>query len=367
MATIPQYIADFDGFDGYQTGTVVTNYPWTVTNASFVGSITGGAGAFGTNALVVPVSASNTGGTQYQFPSTMQPIKAGSVSQVFSWSGWISVGTPTVAASDIIVGMGSTATPTSGGIGILGLSYSTTTGLNLLFGSTLSSVISTPYTFAIQPNTYYWVSIAMSFGSGLCTATYAIGGTAIQTNVSISWPADYFTAGQFANTIRFATSRIAATSYDDIVVQAVSSSDANWPGGTVQPSLVPAMPPQQVRNGVAVSNGPILQWAASGALPNYQSATDLSGANTVIASDVSQTDLYNWTATGATSIKALRYKGNSSRYGNVNPQQYISAVQSNFPLINFGPSRFIGISENDGTNAWTATSVAAASFGQESH
>src|SRR6202012_6011073 len=125
---------------------------------------------------------------------------------------------PSTQAADVIVGLGSAATPLSGGIGFLGLSYSTTAGLNLLFPSTLSAVITSPYTFAIQPNTYYWVSIAISFAAGVWTATYAIGGTAIQTNVSITWPADYFTAGQFANTIRFAASRIASTSYDDIVV-----------------------------------------------------------------------------------------------------------------------------------------------------
>ncbi len=368
MATTPQYLAGIEGFDAYVSGAFSSsNYPWTVYNTTYTGSISGTTGAFGTNSLAFAVNSANGSGLCYQFPSTMSPIKAGTVSQVFSWNGWISVGSTSNVATDTLLALCSSSTPSSGGFAILGLSYSSTTGLNLLFPSTLAAITTSPYTYAIAPNTYYWVSIIISIVPGTVTATYAIGGTNFQTAVGITWPADYFTTGQIANMIRFCSPRVATVNYDDMVVQAVSSSDSSWPGGTISPSTIPQFQPQKVTNAIPVSNGSIIQWSASGSEPNYQSATDITGANTVLATATSETDLYNWTAVGVTNVKALCYRGNSTRYGNITPQKYVSSVQSAFQTVTFAPSRFVALSENDGTNAWTAASIAAASFGQESH
>ena len=368
MAIVPQYLVEAEGFDIYPVGAIsTTNYPWTVTNSAYTGTVTGSAGAFGGNGLVFASQATNATGLNVNFPSTMSILRSGGNSAVLCWSGWVTFGSPSSQVQDALIALASSTGSTSNGYNLFGVSNSSATGLLLCFPSNLNNLFSSPYTFSIEPSTYYWVSICFAFTAGAVTATYQVNGVSIQSNVSLSWTADGFSSGMIANQIRFGCSRMFAWTLDDMVIQGVSSSDASWPGGTVQPSLVPQPQPRKIQNAVAVSNGPIIQWSVSGSEPNWQSATDPTGANSVIATDVNQTDLYNWTATGATGIMGIVLKGTTTRYANVTPQRYIASTQSAFPLVTYGPQRVIGISENDGTNGWTAASIAAASFGQESH
>jgi hypothetical protein len=85
----------------------------------------------------------------------------------------------------------------------------------------------------------------------------------------------------------------------------------------------------------------------------------------VIANAVSLTDRYKWTST-ALDIKGVVYRGYSTRYSNVSPVQYVGSTQTTM-ATNTGASEFVGISENDGTNLWTAAAIGSAEFGQTSH
>ncbi len=369
MTAAPQFLAGAEGFDIYAAGVIGAAFPWYVDNASFAGAITASVGAFGGNALKFAVAASNTAGMEYQFPSTMQVMRSlgtAGGSGAFGVCGWISLGTATgTVATDILMAIGTSALSTEL-YPLIGQSYSVASGLQLVFPSTVVNLTTTPNVFAVTPNTYYWVGVYFSYSpTGVMKMTVTINGATVFTDLTITWAADQFVAGQIVNRLKLYSGVVASWMIDDMIIQAVSSADTLYPGGTPTPETIPQFSPRQISLATATGNGTVNQWAASGAEPNWQSATDPTGVNYVVASAANQSDRYKWT-TSASDIKAVIYKGKSNRYAQVSPVSYNGTTQTTMATTN-GPSEFIGISENDGTNLWTAASIGSGEFGQISH
>jgi hypothetical protein len=371
MSTTSQFIAGAEGLDIYPAGAIGNVFPWYQTNATYQGTIKAGAGPFAGNALAFAAASLNASGQELQFNSTMQVMKniaaASGGSGAFGVCGWINVGAPVANGTDTLLGIGSSvsATPV---IPLLGLTNSSTGGLNLVLPSSVSSLTSAPHLLAITPNTQYWVGVYFAYkqNAGM-TATLCLSGTPVFTDVPITWTSDVFSAGQIANRLKFFSATTAPWQIDDVIIQAVSAADTGlWPTGTVTPETIPQFSPRQISLATVTGNGTLNQWSASGSQPNYQSATDPSGANSVIATAVNLTDRYVWN-TQASDVKAVVYRGQSSRYGQISPVQFANGQQAVMSTTLAAPSEFIGISESDGTNPWTATSINAAEFGQVSH
>jgi hypothetical protein len=251
---------------------------------------------------------------------------------------------------------------------LLGLSNSVAGGLNLVLPSTTANLTNAPHLLSISPSSYVWVGVYFSYKpTGLLTATMCLSGGVIFKDLPVTWSTDIFSAGQVANRLKFYSAVTAPWQLDDLIIHAVSSADANWPApASLNPEVLPQYTPRQISVAVATGNGTVDQMTPSGTEPNYQSATDPTGNNSVVANAINQTDRYTW-STSAADIKAVVYRGASSRYSQLSAVQAVGGVQTTMPVTLSGPNEFIGISENDGTALWTAASIGAAEFGQTSH
>jgi hypothetical protein len=367
MTAAPQFLAAAEGFDKYTTGALGSNWPWATTNTAYQGTVTASAGAFTGNALAFPTAAANTSGMTYQFPSTMQfmrSLAAVGGSGAFGVSGWVSLGASAAQGTNTLLGLGS-ANAGAAVFALLGQTYSSGGGLALVFPSTTVNLTTAPYSFAVTPNTYYWVGLYFAYKpTGALTATYCVNGVPIFTDVTVAFASDIFTAGNIANQLKLYAGPVGTWTLDDLIVQNVSSADALWPG-TATPETIPQFSPRHITMATITGNGTLNQWVASGSEPNYQSVTDPTGANSVTANAVSLTDRYKW-STSAVDIKGVVYRGASTRYANISPVQLVGSTQT-VMNTNTGASEYIGVSENDGTNLWTAASIAAGEFGQTSH
>jgi hypothetical protein len=377
---VAQFIAGAEGFDIYGSGNIPANYPWFVTDATRQGQINPTAGAFGGSALTFPMSglsASLASGFEYQFPSSLVMTRGNTTANgkgVFAINGWLNVSSMTTG-SGTLLGLG-TAGATGVAYPLLNISQSATAGTNLQFVTNINSPSSAPYNFNIQLNTYYWISMQFAFystssatSSAVLLATYTINGTTIQQDIPVTWGGDVFTSVQFANRLKFYASNFITHFWDDVVVQAVSGADTNWPlagGVNPTPEAVPTISARRIYAVSASANGSLSQWTPSGAQPNWQSATDPTGANYVTATDTALTDTYKWSAPAVSDVRAVVIRGNSNRFQNVNGSFKASGGALTQMPTNNGPSRYIGVCENDGTNAWTQTSINAAEFGQTS-
>ncbi|SAK83230.1 hypothetical protein AWB81_04189 [Caballeronia arationis] len=370
MSVAAEFIAGAEGLDVYPAGAIGNAFPWYQTNTAYQGQITQNAGAFNGNALAFAASAQNQSGMEYQFASTMQVLRslaAAGGSGAFGFCGWIEIGTPVASGTDVLVALGS-STAAGPALPLLGLSYSATTGLNLVLPSTTTGLTNAPHYLAVQAGTYVWVGVYFSYApTGALMATLCLAGSPIFKDVAVTFSTDIFSAGQIANRLKFYSAVTAPWQFDDLIVHAVSSADTNWPApATLTPELIAQFTPRQISFATAVGNGSVTQFSASGNEPNWQSATDPTGANSVVSTAANQTDRYKWT-TSATDIKAVIYRGASDKYTQLTAVQAVGGVQTNMGVTMSGPNEFIGISESDGSAAWTAASVNAAEFGQNSH
>lgn len=372
MSATPQFIAGGEGLDIYPAGVLGNTFPWYQTNAAFQGQIVAGAGAFGGNGLSFAASASNVSGMEYQFPSTMQIMRSLATaggSGAFGVCGWIEIGAPAVqGVTDILLALGPSVAE-SEDIPILGLTSSAAAGLNLVLPSTTANLTTNPHLLAVTPNNFLWIGVYFSYKpTGVLTATLCLAGQAIFQDVSVTFATDIFQAGQLINRLKFYSAVTAPWTIDDFIVHAVSSADAIWPAPTtLSPELIAQFTPREFTLATVVGNGSTDQMTPSGSEPNYQSATDPTGANQVIATTINQTDLYTFSTT-ADDIKGVIYRGQSTKYTQLSAvQQPSGGTQSVMGVTSAGPNEFIGISENDGTNPWTDASFAAAGLGQISH
>jgi hypothetical protein len=379
---VPQFIAAQEGFDIYGSGNIPANYPWFVTDATKQGQINASAGAFGGCALTFPSSGAGSSlasGFEYQFPSTMSMIRGNTANGgkgAFAINGWLNISTMS-AGSGTLLSLGTAGVPGSF-YPLLNISNTSAGGTNLQFITNINSPTSAPYNFNIQLNTYYWVQMQFAYYSpsstasaAVLTASYTINGAPLLTDTVLTWSADAFSGSQLANRLKFYASNFISYLWDDIVIQAVSNNDTNWPlgaGVNPTPETVPAISARRIYALTATGNGSLTQMAVSGGEPNWQAATDPTGStNYVTATDVGQTDLYKWNAPAMSDIRAVSIRGNSNRYQNLNGSFKTSAggTLTQMPTNN-GASRYIGIAETDGTNAWTTASINAAEFGQTS-
>lgn len=378
---VAQFIAAQEGFDIYSSGAIPANYPWYVTNTAQQGQINATAGAFGGGALTFPVSgagASLAAGFEYQFPSTMSMIRGNTASAgkgAFAISGWFSVASMSVGSGTLLA-LGTAGIPGSF-YPILNISNTTTGGTNLQFVTNINTPTSAPYNFNIQLNTYYWIQIQFSYYSASTTASsavlmasYSINGTSLLTDQVVTWGSDVFSGTQVANRLKFYASNFISYFWDDMVIQAVSGADSTWPLGTgvnPTPETVPGISARRIYALTATANGSLTQMTPSGSEPNWQSATDKTGANYVTATAAGQTDTYKWTAPAMSDIRAVTIRGNSNRYQNLTGSFKTSSAGTLMQMnTNNGPSAYIGVAETDGTNAWTTASINAAEFGQTS-
>lgn len=371
MSATAQYIVAAEGLDIYAAGAIGNAFPWFQTNTTYAGQIVAGAGAFGGNGLSFQSASANQSGLEYQFPSTLQVLRnqSGAGGEgAFGVCGWISVGSPVLAGdTDILLALSSSVAE-SDVLPILGVMNSSTSGLNLVLPSTVGSLTNAPHLLSIAPNSYVWVGVYLSYQpTGELNATLCLAGSPIFQNVSVTFSTDVFTVGQIVNRLKFYAAQTAPWTVDDLVIHALSSADALWPSpATLTPALIAPLTPRQITLASATGNGSVDQMTASGSEPNWQSATDATGANSVIATAVPQSDRYKW-STAATDIRALVYRGQSAKYNQLSAVQAVSGVQTTMAVSQAGPNEFVGVSENDGTNLWTDSSVAAAEFGQISH
>lgn len=376
-----QFIAAAEGFDIYPSGSLSANYPWFVTNSAIGGQINLSAGAFGTAALTFPSSgapSSLTSGFEYQFPSTMQMTRGSTTLNgkgAFAINFWLNVNSMN-PGSGTLLALGTAGVPGSW-YPLLNISNTASGGTNLQFLTNINSPTSAPYNFNIQLNTYYWIQLQFSYysttssaSSAVLTVSYTINGTTLQQDIPVTWSADVFTVGQFANRLKFFASNFISYFMDDLVIQAVSGADTTWPlasGTWPTPETVPAISARRIYAIPATGNGSVTQWTPSGSEPNWQSATDSTGANYVTATDVGQTDTYKWNAPAASDIRAVVMRGNSNRYQNIVGAFKTSSTSGITPMNTAnGPSRYIAIAETDGSNPWTTASINAGEFGQTS-
>ncbi len=278
--------------------------------------------------------------------------------------------------SGTLLGLGTAGVPGSV-YPLLNISNTTAGGVNLQFVTNINSPTSAPYNFNIQLNTYYWVQLQFAYHSPSSTATaavlqatYTINGTTLQTDIPVTWSADVFSGTQVANRLKFYCSNFIQYFVDDLMIQAASGADANWPlaaGTYPTPETAPAISARRLYALTATANGSLTQMTPSGSEPNWQSATDPTGANYVTATATGQTDTYKWTAPAMSDIRAVTIRGNSNRYQNLNGTFKTSSTSGVTQMTTSnGPSRYIGVAETDGTNPWTTASINAAEFGQTS-
>lgn len=376
-----QFIASAEGFDIYPSGTLAANYPWFVTNSAIAGQINLSAGAFGGAALTFPVSGaptSLTSGFEYQFPSTMQIILGNTTTAgkgAFAINFWLNVNTMN-PGSGTLLALGTAGVPGSW-YPLLNISNSSSGGTNLQLVTNVNSPTSSPYNFNIQLNTYYWVQLQFSYysttstaSSAVMSATYTINGATVQQDIPVTWSADNFTTGQIANRLKFFASNFVSYFIDDLVIQSVSGADPTWPLGAgvwPTPETEPAISARRIYAVNATGNGSLTQWTPSGAEPNWQSATDTTGANYVTANATGQTDTYKWNIPAVSDVRAVVMRGNSNRYQNIQGSFKTSSSSGVTQMTTAnGPSRYIAVAETDGTNPWTTASLTAGEFGQTS-
>lgn len=376
-----QFIAAAEGFDIYPSGTISANYPWFVTNSAIAGQINASAGAFGNSALTFPVSgapSSLTSGFEYQFPSTMQITRGNTTPSgkgSFAFNFWLNVNSMN-PGSGTLLALGTAGVP-GAWYPLLNISNSASGGTNLQFITNVNSPTSSPYNFNIQLNTYYWIQLQFSYysttstaSSAVMQATYTVNGAVLQQDIPVTWSADNFTSGQIANRLKFFASNFVSYFIDDLVPQNVSGADTVWPLGAgvwPTPETVPAISARRIYAVPATANGSVTQWTPSGAEPNWQSATDTTGANYVTANATGLTDTYKWNVPAVSDVRAVVIRGNSNRYQNIEGSFKTSSSSGITQMTTAnGPSRYVAVSETDGTNPWTTTSLNAGEFGQTS-
>lgn len=374
------YTRGQEGFDIYSPGVIsTTNYPWIVSDSTKAGVIAANAGAFtGGNALRFSggTATASTGFDRDIERSTAQVFNAGAGTPVANRSLW-GIGfwfnaTRMVNANSPLLALGTSANSAQA-YQIFG--YQQVGGAAALtFPSNITNLTSSPFTYPIVSNAWYWVDILFAINAvnaNTWSASYIVDGNVIQNGVALTWGTQVIGQNNLMNRLKFYVSSNVDWLMDDLVLRTVSGADAEYQGST--PPVVAdinALPARRIYTYDAVSNGDTDQWSTSdaGATANYLAATDPTGAKYVVANAAGLVDLYKFqkpAGSSPTGITSLCYRGSSTKAGLIQPVKKVGSTTSNLTVAS-GPNRFLGISENDGTNPWTDTSITAAQFGQQS-
>jgi len=366
-----------EGFDLYTAGVISsTNYPWYVSSAPLAGVITAGGGVFGGNSMNFSGGpGTSASGFERAIPSVARLYNDGAGSlaasrSLWGFGFWFNA-TRMVNGSNMLLGLGTSAVA---GNAYQFFGYQQVSGApSLVFPSNITSPLSSPYLYPIVADAWYWVDIMFAinaFNANTWRATYLVDSNVVQSDVALTWGSNNFASGNLANRLKFYVASNIDYKIDDLVIRTANGSDADWVGST-PPVLadINALPARRIYSFPATANGSVNQWASSdGTTPNYQAATDPTGAKYVVADSAGLQDLYKWNAPGGTTptgITAISYRGASTKSALIQPIKKVGSTISNMK-VDSGPNRFFAVSENDGTNPWTQASIEAAEFGQQS-
>lgn len=367
------YLKAAEGFDIYPDGSIATsNYPWNVSAAISSGNILSNAGAFaGSKALTF------TGGTtvavsglQYTFPTNM---RSGYNTALATDRGVVGIG--------FWFNMNQMTTPFTAWL--LSLGSSTAAGVYNLFGITAAALgaasmqfnapAGAPITYPIISNVFYWVDIRFAIDSQarVWSYEYRVNDSVISSG-TIPWTAVAIAATNKLDRLYMYMMNQFQWKIDDLVVRSACAADADWGGsGPVVVADILPMTSRRIYKIDPASNGTINEWTSSEeGVPNYEAATDPTGALFVTSTDVGQTDLYKFAVPAGsdpTDISAVIYRGASPKLGSINPQLIgADGLQKDMSPQSSGVARFVGVSESNSDGPWTAASIAAAQFGQKS-
>lgn len=369
MAT-DAFIKAGQGFDIYGAGALANNYPWSVYSNTGAANIVAGNGVYGGKSLeLTGTSTTNANPLDLAFPSTGKLQRVTGQSGIITVNTWLSVATAISGlTAQSILGLGSSA---SQGYSYPIVGITTSSGAsNLVFPTVFNQLNNAPFLFPISLASYYFLSLRFAWYNSNIFATYYINNVQVLSQ-QLTWTGDNFAGSFLVDRLKFYGASTMRTDFDDLVIQSTSNNDTDWPitSGNPATNSIPLVPPTQIYNVTATGNGDTDQWTTSdnGVTPNWQAATDATGAKYVKASDVNQTDLYTWSApAGIAGVLGVVYTASSAQALNILPAYKAGSTTGAFHRVQSGASRVIGISENDGTNPWTSASINAAQFGQES-
>lgn len=366
------FLRTAEGFDIYSSGNIATtNFPWYVVDATRTGNVTSAGGVFGGNALVFSGgTTTSTNGLDYQYATTANPSSSATsagTKAMFGFGFWFNATAATAGTTQVLLQLGSSTT--TGQYSMLGYTYAAG-NLSLIF-PTNTTFTTSPFSYPILTNAWYWIDIRWVVNSSPASWTYSyrVNDVEVATG-TLTWGSNLIAAGNPWNRFRFNTNSQINYRIDDMVIRAVSNADTDYAiaGGTPALTDIPFMTARRIYAASATGNGTQNDWASSdgGTTPNWQAATDPTGVKYVVASDVNQTDLYKWSVSGSpTDIQGVVYRGASQKFSSVQPVKKVGSTVSNM-TVGSGANRFIAVAENDGSSAWTSSSIAAAEFGQKS-
>lgn len=370
------YMKAAEGFDIYLNGPIATSdYPWTVVDATRTATITPDAGAFpGAKALAFTGgTTSAVPGLQYSFPTE---LRAGYNTALATDRGvvgigfWFNMNQMNSAVTSWLLQLGSSTQ--AGVYNLFGVTAAAVGSASMIFATNMNTPATAPVTYPIIANAYYWVDIRFAIDSTARTWNYEyrVNDVVIASGTA-TWTSVLIAAGNKMDRLGLLATQYLQWKMDDLVVRSACAADADWAGST--PTVVADISPMTSRRitiAAPVSNGTVNQWTSSNpGVPNYQAATDPTGAMYVSSTDIDQTDLYKFAAQGAapSDISGVIYRGASPKLGSINPQfKGTSGVQTDMSPQSSGASRFVAVSESNEGVKWTAASIAAAEFGQKS-
>lgn len=380
----PNVMKAAEGFDIYPDGLMVQDWPWTTQSAGTnTPQIVSGAGVFGGKSLAFNRGTAFSQGIAYRFPSTAQWMRnsaSPSGKAVFGFNTWFRQDTlPANTTVNSIITWGASAN-----LGVvlplLGISNTVANGLQLAFPSTVASIATSPYQMAISLNVWYWLSLRfIVYPNAQCFASYTVNGIPIQENVPITFASDPMSTN-VVNQIYFNGGTPSGNySLDDMVIQASSGADADWPAGSTSgtpnnPTMasITNLTPRRIYPIPVTANGSVNQWTPDDPLlQNWQAATQTG--HSVEALDADQTDLYKGTVGASDNITdciGIVARASTNKYLNVEPatKDNAGATQVNNPgVVSKGTAKFLTVMEQTQANqVWTKALIEGAEFGQHS-
>lgn len=380
----PNVLKAGEGFDIYADGVMAQDWPWTVSGGGLTTpQIVSGAGPFSTKALSYNRGTTYGEALRYRFPSTGMWNRNNATTagkSVFGANFWYRCeAAPTTTTTTPIAAWGTTAASAQT-IPLLGISKTVAGGTQLAFPSTVASIATSPYLFPINVNVWYWLSIRfIVYPNAQCFASYTVSGVPLQENVPITFGSDPMGTNLCNQIVTYGGGVLGTWSMDDMIIQASSGADADWPAGFT--TSVPNNPvmsnivnitPRRIYSIPITANGSSSQWTPDDSgLQNWQAATQ-TGHN-VEALDADLTDLYKGTVNSGDTITdciGVVARASTNKYLNVEPstKDTSASAQVNNPgVVSKGTSRFISLMEQtQGNQPWTQALIEGAEFGQHS-
>lgn len=359
------FIRGINGFDNEPTGVLQTKKFW-VQRDSVAGASIGSGGVFGGNSLQFTNNGLASAVTlERLIPQILQLQRNNSApggTGIFAASFWFIPGTTQISNTPIL----SIGDATSK-YDLLG--YGNSGNGVLYFPSNFNNIQDNPVVFNLPNASPVWITVSFAYWpTGNVFASYSINNYFRKSNFQLSWNSDVLTGGGYVDRFKFSQGSYEYT-IDDLVLQAVISSDPNWPvsvGDNPQPANIGHLGPQRIDTATATANGAVTSWEPSSG-SNYQAATG-SSSYVLTDSEANGVDLYQWQVrSDAADIKAVQISGVATM------PAMVTSIASNDGTVgairnlstDYAPQGFESVAETDGTNPWTAANINAAQFGMK--